>query len=64
LAHCLHLDVVAEGIENTDQLVQLQAMDCQLGQGYLFAKPMPSAEATDYIADHLAGHRPDASDAA
>ncbi len=64
LAHCLHLDVVAEGIENNDQLVQLQAMDCRFGQGFLFARPMPSKEATDYLADYLADHRPGASNAA
>lgn len=64
LAHCLHLDVVAEGIENADQLVQLQAMDCRFGQGYLFARPMPAIETFDYLASHLDGHQPGTFNAA
>lgn len=64
LAHFLRLDVVAEGIESEDQLAQLQAMDCGYGQGYLFAKPMPAEEATEYLGTHLTGYRSDTSDAA
>lgn len=33
------MKVVAEGIENHDQLSQLQAIDCGYGQGYLFSPP-------------------------
>ena len=40
----LHLSVVAEGIERPDQLARLDALGCGLGQGFLFAKPMPDAE--------------------
>jgi diguanylate cyclase (GGDEF)-like protein len=39
LAHNLNLVVVAEGIEKLDQLAHLQSLDCDYGQGYLFAKP-------------------------
>lgn len=55
LAHFLRLEVVAEGIENADQLTQLQAMDCKYGQGFYFAKPMPSLAATDYLASYRPG---------
>jgi diguanylate cyclase (GGDEF)-like protein/PAS domain S-box-containing protein len=41
LAHSLGIQVVAEGIETTEQLAHLQSLNCQLGQGYLFARPMP-----------------------
>lgn len=46
LAKILDMQVVAEGIETTDQLVLLQSLDCNYGQGYLFAKPLepPAAE--------------------
>ena len=32
---------MAEGIERADQLERLQALHCDLGQGFYFAKPMP-----------------------
>jgi diguanylate cyclase (GGDEF)-like protein/PAS domain S-box-containing protein len=40
LAHMLNMDVVAEGIENSSQLAQLKLLKCELGQGYLFSKPL------------------------
>jgi predicted signal transduction protein with EAL and GGDEF domain len=44
LTQKLGLSVVAEGIETIDQLFVLQSINCQLGQGYLFAKPLPPEE--------------------
>ena len=41
LAHHFGSVAVAEGIENTSELKTLVHMNCDLGQGYLFAKPMP-----------------------
>ena len=46
LAHGLRISVVAEGIETEAQFETLRAMGCDLGQGYLFAKPLPAADAT------------------
>lgn len=43
LASCLEIEAIAEGVETTLQLEQLQALDCRKFQGYLLAKPM-SAE--------------------
>jgi diguanylate cyclase (GGDEF)-like protein len=40
LGQALGLEVVAEGIEREDQLGPLRALGCQLGQGYLFSRPM------------------------
>ena len=40
LGHNLEMDVVAEGIETVEQARQLQSMQCEYGQGYLFAKPL------------------------
>jgi diguanylate cyclase (GGDEF)-like protein/PAS domain S-box-containing protein len=40
LARTLRLTTVGEGIESPDQLAQLQLAGCDLGQGYLFARPL------------------------
>jgi diguanylate cyclase (GGDEF)-like protein/PAS domain S-box-containing protein len=42
LGHALGLTVTAEGIETPVQLAELQAMGCDLGQGFYFARPQPS----------------------
>jgi EAL domain-containing protein (putative c-di-GMP-specific phosphodiesterase class I) len=41
LAHRLGSKAVAEGIETVLELKALHRMGCDLGQGYLFARPMP-----------------------
>jgi len=46
LAHDLGIHVVAEGLEMPAQVAFLQALDCDLGQGFRFAKPL-SAEAAE-----------------
>ena len=40
LAHNLGMEALAEGIETPDQSSQLQALNCEYGQGYLFSKPV------------------------
>ena len=42
MAKNLRLATVAEGIEQSEQLAELRAAGCGSGQGYLFAKPLPS----------------------
>ena len=44
MAHRMHLKVVAEGVETRDQKKRLEAMGCDYGQGYFYAKPMPGQE--------------------
>jgi diguanylate cyclase (GGDEF)-like protein/PAS domain S-box-containing protein len=44
MGQSLHLRVVAEGVENAQQLKFLQAYDCAEGQGYYFSKPVDSRE--------------------
>jgi len=41
LSRTLKISIVAEGIENLKQLKVLQALNCELGQGYLFPSPSP-----------------------
>jgi diguanylate cyclase len=40
LAQILHLDTVAEGIEDAAQASELTLLGCRTGQGYHFARPM------------------------
>jgi diguanylate cyclase (GGDEF)-like protein/PAS domain S-box-containing protein len=40
---------VAEGIETEEQLNQLMQLDCQLGQGYYFSRPVPSDQFVDLV---------------
>ena len=44
LAHNLSMDAIAEGVETTAQAEQLQELECEYVQGYLFAKPMATTE--------------------
>jgi len=44
MAHKLKLTVVAEGIETSEQLAVLRHQRCNVGQGYLFDKPIPGRE--------------------
>jgi diguanylate cyclase (GGDEF)-like protein/PAS domain S-box-containing protein len=49
LARSFGLDVVAEGIEDADQLEQLKTMGCPCGQGFYFAQPMAPNAIDDFI---------------
>ncbi|MEM6500500.1 MAG: EAL domain-containing protein [Cyanobacteria bacterium P01_C01_bin.89] len=40
LSHQLGLKAIAEGLEMDDHLKMLQELGCELGQGYLFSKPL------------------------
>ena len=41
LAHALHLQIVAEGVETQAEQEILQELNCELLQGFLFSKPVP-----------------------
>ena len=44
LGQTLELATVAEGIERPEQEAELRALGCELGQGFLFARPMPEED--------------------
>jgi diguanylate cyclase (GGDEF)-like protein/PAS domain S-box-containing protein len=50
LAHSLGVAVVAEGIDSPAQLAALRGLGCDFGQGYLFSRPLPLAEAAAMLA--------------
>ncbi|MDZ4779363.1 MAG: EAL domain-containing protein [Planctomycetia bacterium] len=49
MADNLGLQVVAEGIEDVEQFALLQALGCEYGQGYVFAKPMPAVDLEHWV---------------
>jgi diguanylate cyclase (GGDEF)-like protein/PAS domain S-box-containing protein len=49
MAHHLHIDVVAEGIEGWQQLEKLRQLGCHLAQGYLLGKPAPEGQCRRYL---------------
>ena len=51
LGATLALDVVAEGVEHADQWERLRELGCDLGQGFLFARPMNVAATLAYLRD-------------
>jgi len=50
LAHTLGLHVTAEGIETEEQYRQLRELGCELGQGFLFSRPIPAADMEEMLA--------------
>jgi EAL domain-containing protein (putative c-di-GMP-specific phosphodiesterase class I) len=46
LAHGLGIGVVAEGIETEAQADRLRELGCDLGQGFLFSRPVPAEKTT------------------
>ncbi len=49
LANNLGMMVVAEGVEESEQHVQLSALGCGHGQGYLYARPMQPHRFADWL---------------
>ena len=57
MAHALGLVVVAEGIEDRAQLDVLTRYGCEIGQGYLFSRPVPADRITELLGERLDGAR-------
>ncbi len=49
MGHSLGLKVVAEGIETESAASRLREFGCDIGQGYLYAKPMPAHELESWL---------------
>jgi predicted signal transduction protein with EAL and GGDEF domain len=54
LAHNLNMLVVAEGLERPEQVAFLQSMNCDLGQGHLFSRPLAVDEAEAFMVNSFA----------
>lgn len=53
LAKTFNLDIVAEGIENENEISALAALGCGFGQGFLFSKPLPPEKVIEFITENL-----------
>jgi EAL domain-containing protein (putative c-di-GMP-specific phosphodiesterase class I) len=60
LGNTLHLQTVAEGIEQAHQVDDLRALGCQFGQGFYFAKALPVAQVDELLSQF--GRPPEATD--
>ncbi len=52
LAHKMNISVVAEGVENSEQLEILQGQFCDTLQGFLFSKPVTGAEFIELLKEN------------
>ena len=57
MAHCLDLQVVAEGVEDAATLARLSDFGCELGQGYHWSPALPQTEFISYVRRHQRAHQ-------
>ncbi|SEK46972.1 putative bifunctional diguanylate cyclase/phosphodiesterase [Halomonas daqiaonensis] len=57
IGHRLGLEVVAEGVENLEQLTLIREMRCDLIQGFYFFRPMPAMEMERILGGLVTGHQ-------
>ena len=53
LGKLLHMNIIAEGVENREQLERLKKLGCPQVQGYLFSKPLDTNTATRLLASPI-----------
>ena len=53
LGHALGMTVICEGIEEHEQEEMMRSYGCDHGQGYLYGKPMPEAEFSSFLEQHI-----------
>jgi EAL domain-containing protein (putative c-di-GMP-specific phosphodiesterase class I) len=49
LGHSHGLEVIAEGVEEEDQARYLKSLQCDVIQGYLISRPLPTDEMTRFL---------------
>jgi len=49
IADALNVDIVAEGIESREQMLHLKMLGCELGQGFLFSRPLTVQQIEDLL---------------
>ena len=59
IAKHLHIQVIAEGIEAYQQAEILRRLGCTIGQGFLFARPMPADQMLELLRDSAEPEQPE-----
>jgi sensor c-di-GMP phosphodiesterase-like protein len=59
IARHLRIQVIAEGIEAYQQAEILRKLGCTIGQGFLFARPMPAEQCLPLLGNNAAGEEED-----
>jgi EAL domain-containing protein (putative c-di-GMP-specific phosphodiesterase class I) len=49
MGRALRLTTVAEGVETGHHVIELRELDCDLAQGYHFARPQPAEALTEVL---------------
>jgi diguanylate cyclase (GGDEF)-like protein/PAS domain S-box-containing protein len=62
IAKHLQIQVIAEGIEGYQQAEILRRLGCSVGQGFLFAQPMPAEQCVKLLADSAETEKPEDED--
>jgi EAL domain-containing protein (putative c-di-GMP-specific phosphodiesterase class I) len=52
MAEGMGMNIIAEGVETEGQLAFLKEKRCTEAQGYLFCKPLPSAQIEEFLIKH------------
>ncbi|HIN17955.1 MAG TPA: phosphodiesterase, partial [Gammaproteobacteria bacterium] len=51
LARELGMQTIAEGVESREHVTQLAELGCDIGQGYLYSKPLPAADFSEWLVE-------------
>jgi EAL domain-containing protein (putative c-di-GMP-specific phosphodiesterase class I) len=62
IAQHLQIQVIAEGIEGYQQAEILRRLGCSVGQGFLFARPMPAVQCLALLGDNAETEQPEDED--
>ena len=62
IARHLEIQVIAEGIEGYQQAEILRRLGCAVGQGFLFARPMPAEQCLELLGDAAETEKPEDED--
>ncbi len=57
----LRMETVAEGVERVEQADRLRSLQCDIGQGYLYSRPLPSDAITTFLKERSVGSQQDAA---